>query len=178
MCLSLSTRIFLGFALMVACFGAAALYGAAAVTSLRHELTLLRKRALPLLGTLRDNGLELRGFDEALARAAPHDLDWVARFAPNARPFDRLDQILAQIGSMQAVDRPPRLARLLIAAPEPLPAIGSSLVAVRMSSDASKRIAADPELAAMLPGDATPTRDAETFDRLVTGLQRAVADKR
>lgn len=176
--LSLSTRIFLGFALMVVCFGAAALYGVAAVTSLRHELNLLRKRALPLLGTLRDNGLELRGFDEALARAAPHDLDWVARFAPSARPYERLDRILAQIGQMQAVDRPPRLARALVPAPEPLPAIGSTLVAIRTSKEAARRIGANAELLAMLPGQGTPTQDDEAFQRLIGGLSRAVAEKR
>ncbi|MEY3013169.1 MAG: sensor histidine kinase [Pseudomonadota bacterium] len=176
--LSLSTRIFLGFALMVACFGAAALYGVAAVTSLRHELTLLRKRALPLLGTLRDNGLELRGFDDALARAAPHDLDWVARFVPSARPFERLDRIMAQIDQVQAVDRPPRLARALVPSPEPLPAIGSTLVATRTAREAARRIGHNPELLAMLPGEGTPTSDAEAFERLTGGLQRAVAEKR
>ena len=175
---SLSTRIFLGFAVVVACFGATALYGAAAVATLRHELRLLRSRALPLLGTLRDNGLELRGFDEALARAAPHDMEWVSRFVPNARPYQRLDKILGQIESLRSSDRPPRLARVLITPPEPLPAVGAVLVVARVANDAAMRIGRGPELLAMLPDPVTPANDAAAFDQLVGGMQRAVADKR
>lgn len=175
---SLSTRIFLGFAVVVACFGATALYGAAAVATLRHELRLLRSRALPLLGTLRDNGLELRGFDEALARAAPHDMEWVARFVPNARPYQRLDKILGQIASLRASDRPPRLARVLITPPEPLPAVGAVLATTRVANDAAMRIGRGQELMAMLPDPVTPAQDAAAFDQLVGGMQRAVADKR
>jgi signal transduction histidine kinase len=176
--LSLPTRIFLGFALTLSCFAVASLYGIAAVTGLRHELSLLRQRALPLLSTLRDNALELRGFDEALARAAPHDLDWVARFAPTARPFERLDGILVQIGSMQAVEPAPRLAEALLPSSEPLPAIGSSLVASRTTREGAQRIGADAALLALLPGAGTPTDDAAAFTRLVDGLQRAVGEKR
>ena len=176
--LSLSTRIFLGFAAVVTCFAATALYGAAAVATLRHELGLLRTRALPLLGTLRDHGLELRGFDEALARAAPHDLEWVARFLPNARPFQRLQRIGEQVEALRAGDRPPRLARLLVTGPGPLPAVGVGLDALRRGADSARRIGNDPRLLALLPQATTPTDDAEAFDRLVVGLERAVADKR
>ncbi len=175
---SLSTRIFIAFAIVVATFGTAAAYGVATVTGLRHELGFLRQRAMPLLRTLRNNGLELRGFDEALQRAAPHDLDWVARFVPNARPFRRLDRILGQIGALQEEARPPRMVRLLVGPAPPVPAIGQELVALRTSREAALRIARDTALLPLLGRRFEAATDETAFASLVAGLQRAVADKR
>ncbi|MCO4761195.1 MAG: HAMP domain-containing protein [Myxococcales bacterium] len=175
---SLSTRIFIAFAIVVAAFGTAAAYGVATTMGLRHELGFLRKRTVPLLRTLRDNGLELRGFDEALQRAAPHDLDWVARFVPNARPFRRLDGILSQIGALHEDARPPRLVRLLVGPPAPVPAIGQDLVALRTSRDAAMRMARDTALLPLLGPRFEAATDEVAFSSLVTALQRAVADKR
>lgn len=175
---SLSTRIFIGFAIVVAAFGTAAAYGVATVTGLRHELGFLRTRAVPLLRTLRDNGLELRGFDEALQRAAPHDLDWVARFVPNARPFARLDRVLRQIGALQDDARPPRSVNLLVGPPPPVPAVGQELVALRTSRAAAQRIARDTALLPLLGPRFEAATDEAAFVALVNALQRAVGDKR
>ena len=176
---SLSTRIFIGFALVVACFGTASLYGVAAVTGLRHELRFLRKQALPLLDSLRESGVELRAYDEALRRAAPHDLDWVSRFVPNARPYERIDRLLDKLRAIREASRPPRLARFLSPAPLPLPALDTSLVTLRRSTEARDRIAGDPELVKLL-GEAWPQagNDAQVFGVLVTGLHRAAAERR
>ena len=106
--MSLSTRIFLAFAVVVAATGASSFYAVAAVTGLRHELGFLRERALPLLDELRQDAAELHGFDEALQRAAPHDLDWVVRFIPNARPFGRVEQLVNLVGDgLQTAARKP-----------------------------------------------------------------------
>lgn len=176
---SLSTRIFIGFALVVTCFGLASLYGVAAVTGLRHELSFLRKEALPLIDSLRQNGVELRAFDEALQRAAPHDLDWVSRFVPNARPYARIDRVLDRLQAMHATSRPPRLARLLSADPLPLPSLSTDLQALRRSTEARDRVAQDAELEGLLgPGITDAETDAEVFDVLVAGLDKAVAERR
>lgn len=176
---SLSLRIFIGFVVVVACFGAASLYGMASVTSLRHELHFLRKRALPLMESLRRSGLELRGFDEALQRAAPHDLDWVARFVPGARPFERLDRVRKQIGLLRASSRPPRLARFVTVATLPLPELDGALAAQRGSTVARDRIARDADLLPLLAGRELAARDdAQTFEVLVLALRRAVAERR
>ena len=120
----------------------------------------------------------LRGFDEALQRAAPHDLDWVARFVPNARPFRRLDRILSQIGALQDDARPPRMVRLLVGPAPPMPAIGQDLVALRTSREAAVRIAKDTALLPLLGPRFEAATDEIAFASLVTALQRAVADKR
>ncbi len=177
--LSLSTRIFVGFAVVVACFGSASLYGVAAVTSLRHELRFLRKQALPLLDSLRESGVELRAYDEALRRAAPHDLDWVSRFVPNSRPYERVQALIVKLRTIREASRPPRLARFLSPAPLPLPALDTSLVTLRRSTEARDRISGDPEMGRLLgPARDRADDDAEVFGVLVVGLHRAVAERR
>lgn len=175
---SLSTRIFLAFAVVVGCSGAAAFYGIAAVVTLRHELGFLRQRALPLLDGLRLSATELRGFDEALQRAAPHDLEWVVRFVPNARPYHRVEQILAHTRALRDFSQPPRVARLVARQALPLPVLDSSLAALRSASGARERMVADPELVAAVEGLTATQTDAAAFDALVAALQRAIADKR
>lgn len=176
---SVSLRIFVGFAVVVACFGTASLYAMASVTSLRHELHFLRKRALPLLESLRQSGVELRGFDEALQRAAPHDLDWVARFVPGARPYERIDRIRKQVRLLKLSARPPRLARFALTTPLALPEVGDALTAKRNATDARDRISRDSTLLPLLPQrKLSATNDAETFDVLVLALRRAVAERR
>jgi two-component system NtrC family sensor kinase len=175
---SLSTRIFLAFAVVVATSGFATFYAVAAVTNLRHELGFLRQRALPLLEELRQSETALRGFDEALQRAAPHDLEWVVRFVPNARPYQRIDQILVHTRGLRDFSTPPSLARLLSRVPLPLPVLDSSLVALRSAHEARDRMVQDPELLAATGGIGDAKTDAAAFDVLVAGLQRAIAEKR
>ncbi|MFZ4577463.1 MAG: sensor histidine kinase [Myxococcota bacterium] len=176
--MSLSTRIFLAFSVMVACSGAASFYGIAAVTSLRHELGFLRQRALPMLDDMRRSGTELRGFDEALQRAAPHDLEWVVRFVPNAKPYPRVERILARTRALRDSSEPPRLARLLASQPLPLPVLDSRLAALRGATDTLARMAQDKELVAAVGGFAGAKNDAQAFDGLVAGLQRAITERR
>ena len=176
---SVSLRIFIGFAVVVACFGAASLYSVASVTSLRHELHFLRKRALPLLESLRRSGVELRGFDEALQRAAPHDLDWVARFVPGAKPYDRIDRVRKQVKLLEASSQPPRLARFAFSDVPPLPSVNADLARARHATEARDRIAADTLLLPLLPNHKlVATDDAQTFDTLVLALRATVAERR
>ena len=175
---SLSTRIFVGFAIVVACFGAASFYAVAAVTTLRGELGFLRNRALPLLDQLRQSSVELRGFDEALRRAAPHDLDWLARFVREARPYQRASLIRERLAGLQAAVHTPRFAEIVTGAPPALPDLGVSLDDLARSTDARDRIARDPELLQALGGNFAAGDDALAFRSLVDGLERAVADRR
>lgn len=162
----------------MAATGASSFYAVAAVTGLRHELGFLRSRALPLLDELRQDAAELHGFDEALQRAAPHDLDWVVRFIPNARPFGRVEQVLAHTRTLRDFSRAPRLARLVMQTDLPLPALDKHFNALRLSTDARDRMREDPELLAGVPSLAQVVNDPAAFDALVAALQRAVADRR
>ena len=175
---SLPLRIFLAFAVLVTCTGAASFYGIAAVGALRHELGFLRQGALPLLDELRQSGLELRGFDEALQRAEPHDLEWVVRFTPTARPFQRVDQILAHTRALRDLSRPPRLGQFLSSQRLPLPVLDARLAALRSAHEARDRMVQDPVLRAAAPGVELTQTDAAAFDVLVDRLQRAIAEKR
>lgn len=176
---SVSLRIFVGFAVVVACFGTASLYAVISVTSLRHELHFLRKRALPLLESLRRNGAELRGFDEALQRAAPHDLDWVARFVPGAKPYERLERVRKQVRLLKASSKPPRLARFALTNLPPLPELDAALLFQVHATAARARIARDAHLLPLLPNRKFLAKtDAEAFDILVLALRRTVAERR
>lgn len=175
---SLSTRIFLAFALVITCSGSASIYAVASVASLRHELSFLRSRALPLLEALRKATAELRAFDEALQRAAPQDLDWVVRLLPNARPYPRVDAILGQTRQAAQRSEPPALARWVTPPRPALTDLEKGLVALRQSSGARTRVAADAALV-KATGPLDPAlRDAGVYDVLAQALQRAIADRR
>ena len=175
---SLSTRIFLAFAVVVAATGASSFYAVATVTGLRHELGFLRNRALPLLDEMRQDAAELHGFDEALQRAAPHDLEWVVRFVPNTRPFGRVDQVLAHTRTLRDFNQAPRLAQLVMHTDLPLPELDQRLQALRLSTEARDRMRDDPELLAAVPALAQANNDPAAFDALVAAVQRAVAEHR
>ncbi len=175
---SLSTRIFLAFALVVTCTGGASLYAIGAVAALRHELTFLRQSALPLLDDLRQNTTELRSFDEALQRAAPQDLAWVVRLLPNARPYGRVDDLARHTRQLALRTEPPSIARLVLSERRQLPLLDEQLNAIRSTSALRLRMAEDPELlqaAELLRGAKS---DAEAYEVLASGLQRAIADRR
>lgn len=175
---SLSTRIFLAFAVVVAATGASSFYAVATVAGLRHELGFLRNRALPLLDEMRQDAAELHGFDEALQRAAPHDLEWVVRFVPSTRPFGRVEQVLAHTRTLRDFNQAPRLARLVMHTDLPLPELDERLQALRVSTEARDRMRDDPELLAAVPALAKAGNDPAAFDALVAAVQRAVAEHR
>ena len=169
---SLSTRIFLAFALVVTCTGGASLYAIGAVAALRHELTFLRQSALPLLDELRQNTTELRSFDEALQRAAPQDLAWVVRLLPNARPYGRVEDLARHTRQLALRTDPPSIARLVLNERRQLPLLDEQLNAIRSTNALQLRMAEDAEL---LRGAKS---DAEAYEVLASGLQRAIADRR
>ena len=176
--LSLSTRIFLAFALVVACTGAASLYAIAAVAALRHELTFLRQSALPLLDELRQTTTELRSFDEALQRAAPQDMAWVVRLLPNARPYGRVDDLLRYTRQLALRTQPPPIARLVVQDRLQLPLLDAQLNELRTTNTLRQRMAQDAELSQAAGKLATAPTDAAAYEVLVGGLQRAIADRR
>ncbi len=175
---SLSTRVFLAFALVVACSGAASVYAVAAVSALRHELGFLRRQALPLLDELQQSADGLRGFDEALQRAAPEDLDWVVRLLPNARPYQRIDRILARVWRYAGLAQPSGLASLVWQDTPAFATVEADLAPVRQSAAGRQRMVADAQLLACAGDLASAADDAAAFDVLSSGLQRAIADKR
>jgi len=144
--LSLSTRIFLAHAVIVTAFGAAALYGLATVTSLRHELGFLRQGALPLLDELRSATRELKGFDEALARTAPVEIEWVTRLLPSAEPFERVERLADRAAALARSQEAPPLARMVSADPLPLADLEQRLRAIRTSASHTSHIAQNVDL--------------------------------
>ena len=168
----------MAFALVVASTGAASLYAIAAVSALRHELGFLRHQALPLLDDLRKSADALRGFDEALQRAAPEDLDWVVRLLPNARPYQRIDRILGRVWRQSQQARPSQLAQWVWQQPPSLTAVHTELQPVRQSAAGRLRMTGDSQLVAAAGDLASAADDAAAFDVLAAGLQRAIADKR
>lgn len=175
---SLSTRIFLAFSLVIASTGSGSIYAVATVAALRHELTFLRARALPLLDELRQANAELRAFDEALQRAAPQDLDWVVRLLPNARPYQRVDQLIAHAHQMARLADPPRLAQLVTRGAQPLPALDAELARIKSGTAACARLLQDPDLAGALGPMQDIATDAAAYQLLAQALQRALADRR
>jgi signal transduction histidine kinase len=175
---SLPTRIFLAFALIIVCTGASSLYAIATVAALRHELTFLRARALPLLDELRQATAELRAFDEALQRAAPQDLDWVVRLLPNARPYQRVDQLLAHARQMALLADPPRLAQLVSRRAPPLPLLDAELAKVRSGNQAQTQLVRDREMLALLGDLVDAHSDAQAYDAITAALQKSTAERR
>ncbi len=175
---SLPTRIFMAFALIILCTGGSSLYAIATVAALRHELTFLRARALPLLDELRQATAELRAFDEALQRAAPQDLDWVVRLLPNARPYQRVDQLLAHARQMALLADPPRLAQLVSRQAPPLPLLDAELAKVRSGNQALTQLRRDREMQALLGDLRDAAGDAQAYDAITAALQRSMAERR
>jgi len=175
---SLSTRVFLAFALVVAATGAASMYALASVAALRHELTFLRDRALPLLDAMRGSSEALRAFDEALQRAAPDDLDWVVRMLPNARPYDRVAEVVQLNRQADWLGRPPQLVRWLLPPRPGLPAIDPDLAGLARARASRDRMAADDDLVRAAGGFDGASSDEQAYDVLTRALQRAIADRR
>lgn len=175
---SLSTRIFLAFALVVTCTGGASLYAIGAVAALRHELTFLRQSALPLLDELRQHTTELRSFDEALQRAAPQDLAWVVRLLPNARPYGRVDELARHTRQLALRTEPPPIARLVLSGRLQLPLLDAQLHELRNSSALRLRMAHDPALQQAAEPLRQAKSDADAYEVLAGALQRAIADRR
>ncbi|MBI5607871.1 MAG: hypothetical protein HY902_03220, partial [Deltaproteobacteria bacterium] len=175
---SLPTRIFMAFALIIVCTGGSSLYAIATVAALRHELTFLRARALPLLDELRQATAELRAFDEALQRAAPQDLDWVVRLLPNARPYQRVDQLLAHARQMALLADPPRLAQLVSRQAPPLPLLDAELAKVRSGNQALEQLRRDREMLTLLGNLRDATADTQAYEAITAALQRSMAERR
>lgn len=88
--LSVSTKIFLGFALVIASFGVVSVYSIARMQTLGENVRFIREGVVPARDALRGLRTEMKGFEEALARRRPSDLAWVRSFLPTLEPFERI----------------------------------------------------------------------------------------
>ena len=98
--ISISTKVFLGFAVVIGTFGVSSLYGLFRIATLRENIVFIRAGVLPVNDNLRDLNQNLRGFTEALDRRRQTDLEWQRTYLPNLRVYDRIERLRASIARM------------------------------------------------------------------------------
>lgn len=98
--ISISTKVFLGFAVVIGTFGVSSLYGLFRIATLRENIVFIRAGVLPVNDNLRDLNQNLRGFTEALDRRRQTDLEWQRTYLPNLRVYERIERLRASIARM------------------------------------------------------------------------------
>lgn len=97
--LSVSTKIFIGFAVVIIAFGSACAYTIYRMTTLRESVALMWE-VMPVLSQLKDFSWRLRSHEKYLDLREPTDAQWLARLLPSLEPFDqirRLEQRVEQL---------------------------------------------------------------------------------
>ncbi len=109
--LSVSTKIFLGFAVVIAAFGSAFAYAIHRMSVSRASVTVVLREVVPAQSELRQVSRRLRAPEEFLALKRPSDAAWLQRLLPTIKPFERLRAVeerlraLARGGQLAAEDR-------------------------------------------------------------------------
>lgn len=91
--LSVSTRIFLGFAVVIFAFGAASLYSIYRMTSLRDSVAVIWQDVMPVSAQLKALSRRLRAPEEFLGLKRPTDGPWLQRILPSLDAFEHLRQV-------------------------------------------------------------------------------------
>lgn len=108
---SISTKIFLFFAVVIFAFGGASAYTVVRMTALRASFTILWEEAIPVSNKLKSLGRRLETPEEFLAMKRPGDAQWVTRILPRLEPFKVLRQVegdleqLTKRESLEPADR-------------------------------------------------------------------------
>ena len=85
--LSVSTKIFLGFAVVIVAFGLACAYTIYRMTTLRESVTVVWEEVMPIASQLKDLSRRLRAPEEFLDLRRPTDPQWLTRLLPTLDPF-------------------------------------------------------------------------------------------
>lgn len=103
--LSVATKIFLGFAVVIIAFGAASAFTLYRMSSLRQTVTVLWKELTPMSNQLRGLSRQLKAAEEFLALRRANDAQWLQQILPALEPFggthgfvtlaERLDAVAA-----------------------------------------------------------------------------------
>lgn len=85
--LSVATKIFLGFAVVIVAFGATSAFTLARMSSLRQTVTVLWKELTPMSNQLRGLSRQLKAAEEFLALKRANDAQWLQQVLPALEPF-------------------------------------------------------------------------------------------
>jgi len=161
--LSISTKIFVGFAVVIVAFTATNAYSLFTMSQLRRAVTVAWKEILPISNQLRGLSRQLKSAEELFAFKRPTDIQWLQQALPTIEPFHgphglasvgaRLENIARDSDGLSAAER---RAVTGIAARIADFVDGRSLV----------EVVADDALSAVL-GDEAELISHELYDRLV-----------
>ena len=170
---SVSTKIFLGFAVVIASFGIVSLYSIHRMRSLGENLRFVREGVIPARDALRELRSELKAFEEAFGRRRASDLEWVRSFLPSLRPYARIDTMRARVGELAGRPhlRPRDRAPLQTLAAE-LGDIGRQNGAL----EGLRKTGGLPAVLAALEGPDAPTTDRGLYDVLARTLGQKVTE--
>jgi len=85
--LSVSTRIFLGFAVVIIAFGATCAYTLYKMSSLRRSVTVVWKEVIPVSNQMKALSRQLKSAEELFAFKRPSDATWLQQVLPSLEPF-------------------------------------------------------------------------------------------
>ncbi len=98
--LSLSTRIFLGFIVVVLAFGAASVYTVIRMTELQRSVTVVWQEVMPVSTDLKELSRRLRSPEEFLTVRRPSDQQWIERLLPRVDPFRHLEEVETRLDAI------------------------------------------------------------------------------
>lgn len=170
---SVSTKIFLGFAVVIVSFGIVSVYSIFRMQTLGENIRFIREGVIPARDALKGLHSEMKAFEEALGRQHPSDLAWVRSFLPTLEPFGRIEAMRARIRELAA--RPhlkPRDRRTLETLAGELEQVANG----RGALDGLLAIGGLPAVQAVLRGADAPTTDRALYDALARGFDQKVTE--
>jgi len=113
--LSVSTRIFLAFAVVIIAFGSTCVYALYKMSSLRRSVTVVWKEVIPVSNQLKGLSRQLKSAEELFAFKRPSDVAWLQQVLPSLEPFAgpqgldlaarRLEELALADDTLAAADR-------------------------------------------------------------------------
>jgi two-component system NtrC family sensor kinase len=113
--ISISTKVFIGFAVVILAFGSTCAYTLYRMSVLRQSMSLLWEEVMPVSAQLKDLSRRLRAPEEFLAMRRTSDADWLARLLPTMEPFQhtlRIEERLSALAQHPALPEEDKIAFL------------------------------------------------------------------
>ena len=162
--LSVSTRIFLAFAVVIIAFGATSVFALYKMSSLRRSVTVVWKEVIPVSNQLKGLSRQLKSAEELFAFKRPSDATWLQQVLPSLEPFTgpqgldvaarRLEALAAAEDALAAADR------------AELGAIAQRMRAFMGGRDLLDAVAGE-DVAELLEPEGADLPSEELYDRLV-----------
>ena len=151
--LSISTRIFIGFILVILTFGSVCAYTIYRMTRMRQTVGLIWEEVIPVADQLKELSRQVTAPTAFLELDRPSDAHWLARILPGMEPFRHTQRIERRL--------------LTIAAAANLPDSDSELL--RKAANSLSELREGDRLVAMIPPsarDPSVTTSEAAFARL------------